>query len=52
MIILDTDHLNILQIGKGASYDTLAVYIDVFTDHHFATTVGQVRVSIPSSLWN
>ena len=24
MIILDTDHLNVLQIGRGTSYETLA----------------------------
>ena len=39
MIILDTDHFNILQIGKGTSYDTLAAHMDASPDQHFATTV-------------
>ncbi len=39
MIILDTDHFNILQIGKGTSYDTLAAHMDASPDPHFATTV-------------
>jgi tRNA(fMet)-specific endonuclease VapC len=39
VIILDTDHFNILQIGKGSSYDTLAGHMDVSPDQHFATTV-------------
>lgn len=39
MIILDTDHFNILQIGKGTSYDTLAARIDASPEQHFATTV-------------
>ncbi len=39
MIILDTDHLNILQIGKGVSYDTLAAHMEASSDQHFATTV-------------
>lgn len=39
MIILDTDHFNILQIGKGRFYDTLAARMDDSPDQHFATTV-------------
>jgi len=39
VIILDTDHFNILQIGKGTSYDTLAAHMDASPDQHFATTV-------------
>ena len=39
MIVLDTDHFNILQIGKGTSYETLAAYMDASPDKHFATTV-------------
>ena len=39
MIILDTDHFNILQIGKGTSYDTLAAHMGASPDQHFATTV-------------
>ena len=30
MILLDTDHLNILQIGKGPQYETLAARIRSF----------------------
>ena len=39
MIILDTDHFNVLQIGKGSSYETLATRMDDSPDEHFATTV-------------
>ncbi len=39
MIILDTDHFNILQIGKGRVYDTLAARMDDSADQHFPTTV-------------
>ena len=39
MIILDTDHFNILQVGKGPPYDTLAAHMDASPDQHFATTV-------------
>lgn len=39
MILLDTDHLNILQIGKGPQYETLAARIDAAADQHVATTV-------------
>ena len=39
MIVLDTDHLNILQIGKGGFYDALASRMDASPDQHFATTV-------------
>lgn len=39
MILLDTDHLNILQIGRGRTYDALAARMDASLDQHFATTV-------------
>jgi len=39
VIVLDTDHFNILQIGRGTSYETLAAYMDASPDKHFATTV-------------
>ena len=39
MIILDTDHFNILQIGRGPAYDTLAAHMHASPDQHFATTV-------------
>jgi hypothetical protein len=39
LIILDTDHFIILQIGKGASYDALSARMDASRDHHFSTTV-------------
>lgn len=39
MILLDTDHLNLLQIGKGPQYNALAAHMDASTDQHFATTV-------------
>ena len=39
MILLDTDHFNVLQIGKGTSYETLAGHMDASADEHFATTV-------------
>ena len=39
MILLDTDHLNILQIGKGSTYDALAARMDASLDQHYATTV-------------
>jgi tRNA(fMet)-specific endonuclease VapC len=39
VIILDTDHLNILQIGKGVSCETLAARMYASPDQHFATTV-------------
>lgn len=39
MIILDTDHFNALQIGRGDPYDTLAWRMDESPDQHFATTV-------------
>jgi len=39
VILLDTDHLNVLQIGKGSTYDALAARMDVSLDQHFATTV-------------
>lgn len=39
MIILDTDHCNILQIGKGPAYETLAARMDGSLDQQFAATV-------------
>ena len=39
MILLDTDHLNILQIGRGGMYDALAARMDTSLDQNFATTV-------------
>lgn len=39
MILLDTDHLNVLQIGKGSIYDALAERMNASPDQHFATTV-------------
>ena len=39
MIILDTDHVNILQIGKGTFSDALATRMGATADQHFATTV-------------
>jgi len=39
VILLDTDHLNILQIGRGPRYARLAARMDASADRHFATTV-------------
>ena len=39
MIILDTDHLNILQIGKGTTCEAFLARMDDSSDHHFVTTV-------------
>lgn len=39
MIILDTDHFNVLQIGKGMAYDALAARMDASPDQDFSTTV-------------
>jgi len=39
VIILDTDHFNILQLGKGASFKALSGRMDSSPDQHFATTV-------------
>lgn len=39
MIILDTDHFNILQIGKGAAYVALAARMDASLDQDFSATV-------------
>ena len=39
MILLDTDHLNILQIGKGSLYESLADRMQASPDQLFATTV-------------
>ena len=38
MIILDTDHCNILQIGRGPAFETLAGRISSSLDQHFCTT--------------
>ena len=47
MIVLDTDHLNILQIGKGSTYEALAVRMDASVDQHFATTVATTIIDCP-----
>jgi tRNA(fMet)-specific endonuclease VapC len=39
VILFDTDHFNVLQIGKGSSYQTLAARMHDSPDEHFATTV-------------
>jgi tRNA(fMet)-specific endonuclease VapC len=39
VIILDTDHFNILQVGSGPGYDALAARMDASADQRFATTV-------------
>lgn len=39
MIILDTDHFNILQIGKGPAYAALLARMDSSADQDFSTTV-------------
>jgi len=39
VIILDTDHFNILQIGKGPAYDALSARMDASPDQDFSTTV-------------
>lgn len=39
MIILDTDHFNILQIGKGSGYDGLSARMDASPDQNFSATV-------------
>jgi len=39
VIVLDTDHFNILQIGRGAAYEAIAARMDAAADQHFATTV-------------
>jgi tRNA(fMet)-specific endonuclease VapC len=39
VIILDTDHLNVLQMGQGDTYVTLESQMDGSPDQHFATTV-------------
>jgi tRNA(fMet)-specific endonuclease VapC len=39
VIILDTDHFNILQIGKGSVYDVLSARMDASPDQDFSTTV-------------
>lgn len=38
MIILDTDHCNILQIGRGREFEMLAAQMHRSSDQHFATT--------------
>ena len=39
MILLDTDHFNILQIGKGPLYEKLSARMDVASDQHFAVSI-------------
>jgi tRNA(fMet)-specific endonuclease VapC len=39
VIILDTDHFNILQIGKGSTYDALSARMNASPGQRFATTV-------------
>jgi tRNA(fMet)-specific endonuclease VapC len=39
VIILDTDHFMILQVGKGPTYDTLSARMNASTDQDFSTTV-------------
>jgi tRNA(fMet)-specific endonuclease VapC len=39
VIILDTDHFNILQIGRGPAFDALSSRMDASADQHFSTTV-------------
>lgn len=39
MIILDTDHLNILQVRKGVAFDKLMSRMDASPDDDFSTTV-------------
>ena len=39
MIILDTDHFNVLQIGKGRTYEALVARLDASADQHFVATV-------------
>lgn len=39
MIILDTDHLMILQVGRGRAYDRLSARMDESADQDFATTI-------------
>lgn len=39
MIVLDTDHFNALQIGKGSFYESLAARMDASIDQDFVTTV-------------
>ena len=50
MIILDTDHFNVLQIGKGMAYDALAARMDASPDQDIlrfseraASTFGELR---------
>lgn len=38
MIVLDTDHINILQNQSGAEYATLMARMTASVDQHFATT--------------
>jgi hypothetical protein len=39
VIILDTDHFNILQIGRGPAFDALSSRMDASADQFFSTTV-------------
>jgi hypothetical protein len=39
VIILDTDHFMILQVGRGPVYDVLSTRMDASPDQGFSTTV-------------
>jgi hypothetical protein len=39
VIILDTDHFTILQVGKGPAFDALSGRMDASPDQDFSTTV-------------
>jgi tRNA(fMet)-specific endonuclease VapC len=39
VIILDTDHFMILQVGKGSAYEVLSARMDASPDQDFSTTV-------------
>jgi tRNA(fMet)-specific endonuclease VapC len=39
VIVLDTDHLNYLQIGKGKEFTALLSRLNASTDRNFATTI-------------
>jgi tRNA(fMet)-specific endonuclease VapC len=39
VIVLDTDHVNILQIGKGADYGRLIARMHASPDQEFSTTI-------------
>jgi tRNA(fMet)-specific endonuclease VapC len=39
VILLDTDHFNILQIGRGPLFDKLSAHMDATSDQQFAVSV-------------